>query len=54
MSIPNAYCKKCDEMEPQDFDSQTDGLWVCGCPRKIVNIDEAIKKVQEMMDVLIH
>ena len=27
--LPNAYCKKHDEIEPQDHDFFTDGLWIC-------------------------
>jgi len=29
MKTPNAYCKKHDEIEPQDHDFFTDGLWIC-------------------------
>jgi hypothetical protein len=28
-TMPNAYCKKHDEIEPQDYDFFTDGLWIC-------------------------
>lgn len=56
MGIPNAYCKKHDEIEPQDWDCQTDGLWVCPCcsrenKPKLVNgmkpLDAALKAIEE-------
>ena len=27
--IANAYCKKHDEIEPENHDFHTDGLWIC-------------------------
>ena len=58
--IANAYCKKHDEIEPQDHDFHTDGLWVCPkCSResmkkqvkKLINgmkpLDYALKKIEE-------
>jgi hypothetical protein len=56
MGIPNAYCKKHDEIEPQDHDFYTDGLWVC---KKCANerkpkliegmkpVDYALKQIKE-------
>ena len=32
MSIPNHICTKCKEIEPQDWDFNRDGLWICNCP----------------------
>lgn len=32
--IPNAYCKEHDEIEPQNWDYQIDGLWICPCCSK--------------------
>jgi hypothetical protein len=29
MGMSNAYCKKHDEIEPQNWDFNNDGLWIC-------------------------
>lgn len=29
--MSGAYCKKHDEQEPYDWDSQYDGIWICPC-----------------------
>lgn len=50
MSIPNAYCKKHDEIEPQDHSFEVDGLWTCPkCYTKnnIKSIDITLKKIKE-------
>lgn len=52
--IPNAYCKKHDEIEPQDHDINNDGLWLCSkcskMPTKLVDgmkpLDYALKKIE--------
>jgi hypothetical protein len=59
-TMSNAYCKKHDEIEPQDHDFFTDGLWICPqCSRenlrkistKLIDgmkpLDYALKKVEE-------
>lgn len=56
--IPNAYCKKHDEIEPQD----NTGFWVCPrCSREsmkklckpnkdgIKPLDAALEKIEQMM-----
>ena len=53
MKIPNAYCKKHDEIEPQDHDFYIDGLWTCPkcitMPLKHINglkpLDYALKQL---------
>lgn len=55
MSIPNAYCKEHDEIEPQSWDFHTDGLWVCPqCSKKplkkingMKSLDYALKQIKE-------
>ena len=49
MGISNAYCKKCKEIEPQDWDYEKEGLWTCKCRSKInkCDLDKAIKAIQE-------
>ena len=40
MSIPNDVCTKCKEIEPQDWNFNQDGLWICSCPipkAKLIN-----------------
>jgi Zn finger protein HypA/HybF involved in hydrogenase expression len=53
--MPNAYCKKHDEIEPENHDFFTDGLWVCPkCSKqqtKLIDgmkpLDYALKQIQE-------
>lgn len=51
--ISNTYCKKHDELEPQDWQF-TDGLWCCPkCSReslKKLNLDAFIEKMQKNTD----
>jgi Zn finger protein HypA/HybF involved in hydrogenase expression len=57
MSIPNAYCKEHDEIEPQDHDIQIDGLWVCPrCSKKrakLINgmkpLDYALQQIEKKL-----
>lgn len=37
--MTNAQCTTCKEIEPQDHDSQVDGLWLCPCKTPIKKID---------------
>lgn len=56
--IPNAYCRKHDEIEPQDHDIQTDGLWVCPqCSKLTVKringmkpLDYALQQLEEKLE----
>ena len=58
MRVPNAYCRKHDEVEPQDWDLYRHGLWICPkcsaynkkgmskpCGRK--PLDSALEKVEK-------
>lgn len=42
--ITNAYCKKHDEIEPQNHDFHTDGLWVCPkCSKQQTKLIDGMK-----------
>jgi hypothetical protein len=33
--MSNAKCHKCQEIEPQEWDFKSEGLWICNCSKSI-------------------
>lgn len=49
MNDSKAWCRTCDEWEPEDWDYEKNGLWVCKCNRTdSYKVEDILKKVEEL------
>ena len=52
MLIPNDVCRVCEEIEPQDYDFNQDGLWICACPSPKPKLINGKKPIDAFFDKL--
>lgn len=48
--IPNASCNECGQIEPQDWDAEVDGLWICQCVQNKPELIDGKKPIDYAVD----